>query len=174
MSEWDTPSKQARNRNAIEAAILNRVLDRDRALNCEGPLSRFLPCSSLQLHLQSHLRQSVATTKCACEGAPIHRSGPQSHSSHIPRHVRSVVLRDCQLGGLERGMAPSQRATGDFCWGQKGLPTYLFFFQTNYFRQLQVFCHFCVWERETLGELMLNYLEKLPYLNLLRLHQAML
>ena len=34
-----TPLKQARNKNAIEAAILNRVLDRDWTLNRRGPLS---------------------------------------------------------------------------------------------------------------------------------------
>ena len=33
-----TPLKQARNENAIEAAILNRVLDRDWSLNRRGPL----------------------------------------------------------------------------------------------------------------------------------------
>ena len=35
----ETSLKQARNKNAIEPTILNRVLDRDRALNCGGPLS---------------------------------------------------------------------------------------------------------------------------------------
>ena len=35
-----TPLKQARNENAIEAAILNRVLDRDWSLNRRGPLSK--------------------------------------------------------------------------------------------------------------------------------------
>ena len=35
-----TPLKQARNKNAIGAAILNRVLDRDWTLNRRGPLSR--------------------------------------------------------------------------------------------------------------------------------------
>ena len=34
-----TSLKQARNKNAIEAAILNRVLDRDWTLNRRGPLS---------------------------------------------------------------------------------------------------------------------------------------
>ena len=43
-----TPWKQARNKNAIEAAILNRVLDRDWTLNRRGPLRvgvyRIWPC----------------------------------------------------------------------------------------------------------------------------------
>ena len=33
------PLKQARNKNAIEAAILNRILDRNSTLNGRGPLS---------------------------------------------------------------------------------------------------------------------------------------
>ena len=40
------PLKQARNKNAIEAAILNRVLDRDWALNRRGPLRRCEKVSS--------------------------------------------------------------------------------------------------------------------------------
>ena len=38
--ESKTPFKQARNKNAIDAAILNRVLDRDWTLNRRGPLRR--------------------------------------------------------------------------------------------------------------------------------------
>ena len=39
-----TPLKQARNKNAIETAILNHVLDRDLTLNRRGPLRLSTDC----------------------------------------------------------------------------------------------------------------------------------
>ena len=69
-----TPLKQARNENAIEAAILNRVLDRDWTLNRRGPLSRSLSGPKPRKNLEK----------------PFSAPGP---TAHLPFFFQGIALR---------------------------------------------------------------------------------
>ena len=51
-----TPVKQARNKSGIEAAILNRVLDRDWTLNRRGPL-----CCVVTIQITRHYKIGAST-----------------------------------------------------------------------------------------------------------------
>ena len=87
------PSKQARNKNAIEAAIRNRVLDRDLTLNRRGPLRMFRAGLPVPNETQQFLIPKNSEIPPKSRKQPQH---PQV-SGHRQKQVHWVLFRSTFL-----------------------------------------------------------------------------